>query len=661
LLTSKDVKSSKLLAYMMTSADHRDVSSGEKMNKIVFGVAMLMLAMTGLANAEVTPGDPIVSAGIPGGPFPKCGAGEVGVTADGQACWAGPIFANPFSIQVSPDQRKALGAQQTAFCSKNPMACDPGAATRALCRSNPGACGAGNDLKGSPVPRTSLAFRYDVDASGTSIKQYNMDTGVLVSTYPNSPSSSLGPAGAGQKFQGPSWTPPPGAFPPDMAMALNPSTDMLVHVNNGLYFFDKYGNPMINFDQDEYTFWCIASQGAGGPLPDCTNTPTPGDTQVVFDYASNKWIVSALSSGHSYLYVAVSGPDGGAGPFGPWAYFYAPACSNYTPGSTIRGDKDVMGISNLRVVIDTRFCNSPGTPTNADTIYDLDKSLLVAQFPTFSVTTIPPPVGVKNVRPAYDYAAYLVPGSTREYLAAERIGVSGSFSGSIVDVYYIAKSGGTDQLFGFGEYPVDRNAVPTVPPGPQLGCAMTNCMIDTGSPDAESVFIQNNTNFNQNYLFTAFPVGQLGQPNISAIDLFAVNLNTSTNRDFVVAAVGSGQVLSFPSVAGGRSQGLYLNAQRFGPDRYPEGDVWYFNYYPLGSGIQLVGTDVVSTSAAMFNNPSTVDPASGMERWGDYTSIAYQPPIDGPTWSQDFYLIDEYTASGMDQSMVINGFKTPNF
>src|SRR5579872_3247060 len=310
------------------------------MRKVTLVAAMILLCCIGSSLAQQSGPDPVVEQGIPGGPFPQCGPGEVGVTQTGRACWNGPLQGDPLSIQVSQTNLNLAAKQKAAFCQSNAAACYPDALNRAFCRANEAACfGVQPNQILKPIQRNSPAYRYALDASGTIVSQYDMDSGDLISTSANSTmpgtstpatsnSCTVSPPMRASLFQGPSWLPPPA--PMDLSMALNPSTDMLIHVNNGLYFYGNTGNLILNESIDEFTFWCTATAQNGMPLPECLAppAPSPGDTQVVFDYTSLVWIVSALSSNHTYLYVAVSQPDTGTGPPGKWKYYYTPACSN---------------------------------------------------------------------------------------------------------------------------------------------------------------------------------------------------------------------------------------------------------------------------------------------------------------------------------------------
>ena len=74
------------------------------MRKVTLVAAMILLCCIGSSLAQQSGPDPVVEQGIPGGPFPQCGPGEVGVTQTGRACWNGPLQGDPLSIQVSQPQ-----------------------------------------------------------------------------------------------------------------------------------------------------------------------------------------------------------------------------------------------------------------------------------------------------------------------------------------------------------------------------------------------------------------------------------------------------------------------------------------------------------------------------------------------------------------------------
>ncbi len=117
-------------------------------------------------------------------------------------------------------------------------------------------------------------------------------------------------------------------------------------------------------------------------------------------------------------------------------------------------------------------------------------------------------------------------------------------------------------------------------------------------------------------------------------------------NDWKVASVGQNQ-LSYPSVGATTVAGLFLNVQQFGSDRFPEGDVQSWQYYPLTSGLILKGSAANALSGDTFTNIVCLDTKTNLLRWGDYTLLVFQPPLDGPTWLQDFYTIHEFTKDGL--------------
>jgi hypothetical protein len=654
--------------------DAHCLKGGFAMKRVAWLAATVLLFVGTNSIGKAAWADGLASNGVAQSSFAQCGSGEIGVTKDGSPCWSGPIDGHFPLIHGTPEEQAQHAAERISFCDINPDTCNPSGRLTALCRQDPSACfPPAKPLSTAPpqlVQSANPAFRYEAGSHSSVINQYDLYSGTLLKSYPNPNASAvLGSSSSsaavtssasatpmtlsGSNFPGPSWT--PGGYPMDLSMALNPSTDLLVHTNNGLYFYTIDGTPMINFDVDEVTFWCT---NPTSPLPECNSLV--GDTQVVFDFTSSKWIVTALSGrdtaggGGHYLYIAVSGTDPGSGP-GTWTYYYVPACSNYTPGSDIEGDKDVLGISSLKVIADVRFCNKAGaTQDNPDTIYDFDRSALANGKLSYHVFNSPvDQLGdtVIRLRPAYDYESFIIPGATKSYLAGVVFNVLGSFSGSIVDVYYIKSTGAVanDELVLSNQYPVDPAAVPSsIPPGPQRGCNAQNCMIDTGFVDPESVFIQNNKNSGHKLIFTTFAVKQLGTTANNEIDVFGADITTNTPEQSIIATLvhpGNADILSFPSIAAARQDGLYMTDQDFSTSSYPLGELNYFTYYPVSSGLQLQGGDVLTSSGAMFT--AAVDPTTGLHRWGDYTSAVWQLPMF-PTWPQNFYFIDEFTPDGTD-------------
>lgn len=84
----------------------------------------------------------LISHGIAGGPSPKCGPGEIGVTASGQPCWNGPIYGNPSNVHASRE---------------------------------------GLELAPQRVPGKG----YEIDPTGCIITEFDPNTHAVIRTFPN--------------------------------------------------------------------------------------------------------------------------------------------------------------------------------------------------------------------------------------------------------------------------------------------------------------------------------------------------------------------------------------------------------------------------------------------------------------------------------------------
>jgi hypothetical protein len=620
-------------------------------------------------------------------PPPQCGPGENGVTKDGRACGGGPIIVNkPFHQMTAEELRQAdqerarEKAVEKAYCDAHPDECAKRYWAHDLCVSNPRACtgyGGGGPVQPSTQggldwidPESNQGYRLDLNTGAVLQK---LTPQVINPTSPSNPApspntapsaeatSAPGPqSGVGRPdsmWLGASWTGLP--CPPDMSLQTNPSTDLLMHINNGLYFYNT-SHTLISSESD-YSFWCSAkSQVTGAGLPDCSTALT--DTQVAFDPINSRWIVTELSSNRYYLYIAASSYDPGTGPSGsqPWAFYYEPACSNFTPGSGIQGDEPILGITNKRAVVDVQFCNTAGSQTNnADTVLDFDISKLESFSATDPLLKTFNPTGtggatIFRVRPAQNWSSF-DGNSNNEWLAAIRFDVNGVNTGSFVDLQQLSY-GSPDTLTDYGTFAVDSTAEGIPPPGEQANCSGSHCLIDAGANDITSLFAIDNTNNGHTYLFAPFAVGVRGSTTTSRVDLFGYDTNKGTSQS--EAIVLSSDVVSYPSVAANRGQGLYVNFQNFGSSHYAQSETFFYYYYPFSNGFSLKASGQVTSSTSAYTSSTACYNSLGDMRWGDYTATSYIWPT-GSSWTARFFLLDQYATSSDDISLQITGLVPP--
>jgi hypothetical protein len=435
--------------------------------------------------------------------------------------------------------------------------------------------------------------------------------------------------------------------PPDVAADVSP-TQMVEMMNSGIWISDKSGNPYAGYPESLTTFWQANS-------PPVTDSLT--DTQVAWDPAAQRWLVTTLAETAAYdngdLYFAFrKTSDATQG----WnVYNLANICSDSQNGNFPAPDQPVLGFNQIAgipseswVAVDLQCKGAGGNGTGSDQAVLIPATVLTESPPpsTLSQTILTPPV--IGTRPSRDISG---DSNYPLYFAASEAPCSNS-SSPCVALYTLYDSYGTYGLQLADESPA--NGAPgsygLFTPAQHDSCGSGSaCAADLGDARIENVVIQKGIDGNT-YLLTSFHAGDTSSGTTQALWFVAQNpaatgFITKWN-DWWVG--GSGWWAGYPTITMDGYLGIAYTFQTFyyGSNIYPN--------WSIAKGFDPTETTNPPTLGyGILGNPNRCAYAGCPPkdtRWGDYISTIWDPNLPAPASSNGFWTAQEYSNGGGSQT-----------
>ena len=306
--------------------------------------------------------------------------------------------------------------------------------------------------------------------------------------------------------------------------------DVVSALNGAYYFYTKEGT--LEKSVSGEAFWCT------GSLSGCPNTDV--DPRIVYDFASRRWITSALAGGGSAAVTTWLAVSQTSDPTGAWYLYSLPSCGSAY--STDQGDQPKLGINAQWIVIKDGSCH--GISPKEMTLHVFDKNQL------YHGATLQ--VGVNQFEFADQYdldipVVTFVPSTihNREYLAVSNV----------------LSNGDTQVIFSYLEGTIDAPVLyqPTetvsltvtgnafVPEGFQLGC-LSPCIgsEDDARINSASVSVGKNRH---DYILITFALGTpVTNPDESTVVLIATDTTSGATASHAIASTNR-DVVGYPSVA----------------------------------------------------------------------------------------------------------------
>jgi hypothetical protein len=411
-----------------------------------------------------------------------------------------------------------------------------------------------------------------------------------------------------------------GLAPADIGGAVGPR-DVVSALNGAYYFYTKGGT--LEESVSGEAFWC------SGSLSGCPNTDV--DPRIVYDFASRRWITSALAGGGSAAVTTWLAVSQTSDPTGGWYLYSLPSCGSAS--STDLGDQPKLGINTHWVVIKDASCH--GISQNEMTLHVLDKHQLYKGAPL--------QLGVNQFEfidsydldiPVVTFARSKI--NSREYLAASNV----------------LSNGETQVIFSYLEGPVDAPVLyqPTetvnltvtgngfVPEGFQLGCS-SPCIGSEDDARINSASVSEGAN-DHDYILVTFALGTpVINPESSTVVLVATDTNSGAAVSYAIAAT-SPEVLGYPSIAlANHTNRAIVGYASFTTANYPTAkeNEWDIDANVLSASTRFAESTVEYTYTA---------------RWGDFSTTVPDPSNSRLIWSaQDYDVLNYYSQTAWWQQI----------
>ena len=443
----------------------------------------------------------------------------------------------------------------------------------------------------------------------------NVTSQTLVTLEPNSTQSSLltppfpqllGPASANLEILLTGFDGGTGQLAPaDIGGAVG-QQDVVSALNGAYYFYTKEGT--LEKSVSGQAFWC------NGSLPGCPNTDV--DPRIVYDFASRRWITSALAGGGSAAVTTWLAVSQTSDPTGAWYLYSLPSCGSAY--STDSGDQPKLGLNTQWIVIKDASCH--GISSNEMTLHVFDKNQLYHGEPL--------QVGINQFEFADQYdldisVVTFAPSTidNREYLAVSNV----------------LSNGDTQVIFSYLEGTVDAPVLyqPTetvcltvtgngfVPEGFQLGCS-SPCIgsEDDARINSASVSVGKNRH---DYILITFAIGTpVTNPDGSTVVLVATDTTSGATASQAIVSTRP-DVLGYPSIAlANHTNRAIVGYASFTTTNYPAAKANEWD----------IRTNVLSTSRTFAQ--STVQ-YTFSTRWGDFSTTVPDPSNSRVIWSAQDY------------------------
>ena len=434
-------------------------------------------------------------------------------------------------------------------------------------------------------------------------------------------------------------------FPPDMALAAGP-TFVLQAINGCITVMDKSGNVQAGFPKSLSSFMLV---GAAAVAP-------PFDPRAIFDWASQRYIVSAShinGAGRSLIDVAVSQSSN---PLGGWFVYHInlSGTNSIIPSSQV-ADFPTLGQDRRMIYVAFNAFTLPGTFNGAFMLL-LNKSAMYAGA-SFDFFALPPAAFTVNGNELMDS---LQPANVMDrtddpraefVVASHNINAPGGFGCpagcSDVAVFAISNPAFSPSSPGpeVSQVLVSTSNNYSLPPlAQQLNCATGPCLIDTGDTrvSGEAIYASGS-------LYAAIDTNGTGA-GAGASHFLWFQIRPVLNDNDNAACTGTFQnrcpqiiaasILNEVCWACATGQGDNGTGATFYPEVQPdpEGNVLVvFNYsaddkfpssaYATNRATQAPGTMhdsgfFLQHGLAKYELLDTSDPTNPINRWGDYTGAS---------------------------------------
>jgi hypothetical protein len=393
--------------------------------------------------------------------------------------------------------------------------------------------------------------------------------------------------------------------PADIGGAVGPR-DVVSTLNGAYYFYTKEGNLEKSVSGPD--FWCTES------LPGCPNTDV--DPRIVYDFASRRWITSALVGGGNAAVTTWLAVSQTSDPTGAWYLYSFPSCGSAY--STDLGDQPKLGINRKWIVIKDASCH--GISPNEKTLHVFDKDQL------YHGATLQVGINQFEFADQYDLDIPVVTFAPSTIKDREYLAVSNVLSNGDTQVIF-------SYLEGTVDAPVLHQPIETVsltvtgsgsvPEGFQLGC-LSPCIgsEDDARINSASVSVGKNEH---DYILITFALGTpVTNPNGSTVVLVATDTTSGAAASRAIVST-SPDVVGYPSVVlANHSNTAIVGYASFTTTNYPAAKVNEWD----------IRTNVLSTSKTFAQ--STVEYTFGT-RWGDFSTTVPDPSNSRVIWSAQDY------------------------
>jgi hypothetical protein len=418
-------------------------------------------------------------------------------------------------------------------------------------------------------------------------------------------------------FEGPDYT---GKIPPDPIVAAGPN-HIVAAVNSKFGFFTKSGNEV---------FESTANDWFSNVLPRIADIGGAFDPKVLYDSAAGRWLLVYLATDdktESYVLLSISNTSD---PTGNWCNITLRGDRNGNTPSGNWSDYEGVGLDNQAVYITTnqyQFTAAGDGNFQYARVRIIPKSQLYGACASpsyFDFWDLTDPVSTSEraftLRPALTYGTpgveYLVsnsPFETSTYFTlwsiANPVSGSPSLTARNVPVTASTSAPNADQFGGTGG---------------TSGCPAP-CLIDTGDARLLDAIYRNGS------LWTSHTVAG-GTGNAYALARYVRIAVGGTPAVLEDTALGlDGCWYYYPALAIDQNNNLGMVFTRSCTDTYPS--IRYSGRAPADPDLQ--GSTLLKAGETNYLNP-----ASGKNRWGDYSGASVDPADPTKIW-----LIGEYSAS----------------